>query len=113
MSSLLAHLPILAQASGGAAAPGGMQGLLVTMMPMVLIFAIMYFLLIRPQQKKAKEHEALLSQIKSGDRVLTSGGIYGVITGVKDKSLQMKIADGVVIEISRGSVAAVIAKDNE
>lgn len=113
MSSLLAHLPILAQASGGSSAPGGMQGLMVTMMPMVLIFAIMYFLLIRPQQKKAKEHDALLSQLKTGDRILTSGGIYGVITGVKDKSLQVKIAEGVVIEVSRGGVATVIGKDSD
>jgi len=111
MSLFLAHLPIIAQASGGSQGPGGLPGLMVTMMPMILIFAVMYFLMIRPQQKKAKEHEALLSHLKTGDRILTSGGIYGVITGVKEKSLQLKIAEGVVIEVSRGAVATVVGKD--
>ena len=98
-----------AQAAGSV---GGIDlGAIGSMLPVVLIVVVMYFLMIRPQQKKAKEHEVLLSHLKAGDRILTSGGIYGVITGVKEKSLQLKIADNVVIEVSRGAVATVVGKD--
>jgi preprotein translocase subunit YajC len=105
----LSTLPIFGQAAQ--AQPAGWQSLVASLMPMVLIFVIMYFLLIRPQQKRAREHEQMLSQLKAGDRVLTSGGIWGTVTAVKDKTFMLRIADGVVVEVSRTSVASVSDKE--
>ncbi len=83
-------------------------------LPMVLIFAIMYFLIFRPQAKKQKKHQAMVESLKKGDKIITSGGIYGTISGIKEKekSLLLKIDDNVKIEISRASVASVLGKDN-
>jgi preprotein translocase subunit YajC len=102
---------VLSLGQAAPAKPAGWQSLVASIMPMVLIFAIMYFLLIRPQQKRAREHEQLLSQLKAGDRVLTSGGLMGTVTAVKDKTFMLKIADGVVVEVSRTSVASVLDKE--
>lgn len=91
--------------SGGAAAPGG-GGLLGTpLVPIILMLAIMWFFLIRPQQKKQKEHRAMISNLKKGDRIITTGGLYGRITGVSDNALTLEIADKVRVKISRGYVA--------
>jgi preprotein translocase subunit YajC len=76
-----------------------------------LIFVIFYFLLIRPQQKQKKEHQNLLSNLKVGDNVLTSGGIYGRITGIKDDKLTVEISDKVRVKVSRGHIAGVIKQD--
>ena len=75
-----------------------------------IMIAIMYFILIRPQQRKEKERRALLQNIKSGDRVLFSGGIIGTVTNVKDKTFTIKIADKVKIEVGRGAVNQVLEK---
>jgi preprotein translocase subunit YajC len=84
------------------------------LIPMGLLFAMMYFLIIRPQQKKVKEHKALVSSIKTGDKVVAAGGIYGVITSVKDKSVGLKISDQVKIEVDRASITTVErSKDEE
>ena len=95
-----------AQAASGAA-PGlsSIGGLL----PMLLIIPVFYFLLIRPQQKKAKEHKALISAVKRGDRVVTTGGILGVVTKVIDNGeVQLEIADGVRIRILRVAISDVV-----
>lgn len=110
MSSWLTAMPVIAQASAPQQ-PAGWQSLMATMMPMILIFGIMYFLLIRPQQKKAKEHEQLLGQLKAGDRVVTSAGIYGTIAAVREKTFLVRIADNVTVEISRAAVATVLERD--
>jgi len=95
---------ILAQA----AAPGApQQNLLVTMMPLVFIFIIFYFLLIRPQQKKQKDHEKLVQAVKTGDQVVTSAGIHGTVSNVKDKTVIIKIADNVKVEFDRSAIAFV------
>ena len=78
------------------------------MAPLVFIFVIFYFLLIRPQQKKAKEHAKLVESIKTGDEVVTNAGIHGVVANVKDKTLIIKIADNVKVEFDRAAVAAVL-----
>ena len=92
--------------SGGAAAPGS-GGLLGTpLVPIILMLAIMWFFLIRPQQKKQKEHRAMISNLKKGDRIITSGGLYGRITGVSDVALTVEIADKVLVKINRAHVAA-------
>jgi len=90
---------------GGAGSAGGIAGFL----PIIILFAIFYFLLIRPQQKKAKEHRAMISNLKKGIRIITSGGIYGTIQSIDDTTIGLEIAEKVKIKISRGNVAAVIS----
>lgn len=75
-----------------------------------LIFIIFYFLLIRPQQKKSKEHQKLMDSLTKGDRVVTSGGIYGTVIGVKEGIVVLKIAEEVKIEVAKSAVTAVIDK---
>lgn len=100
------------------AAPGGTGGAqggnpIAMMMPMLIIFAIFYFMLIRPQQRKEKERQKLIGNVKTGDRVIFSGGILGVVANVKEKSLVVKVADGVKMEILRGAVTSVLDKDEK
>jgi len=90
-------------AGKGAANPGAA---IAQMVPLILIFVVFYFLLIRPQQKRAKEHKKLLSELKKGDEVITSGGIYGKIVGITDEVLTLEIADNVKIKIARTFVSA-------
>ena len=80
------------------------------MMPMILIFGIMYFMLIRPQQRKEKDRRELINNLKTGSRVMFSGGILGTITNVKESTFIVKIADNVKIEIQRGAVSRVLEK---
>ncbi|MCX8116345.1 MAG: preprotein translocase subunit YajC [Desulfobacterota bacterium] len=92
---------------------GGNQGAAwLNFIPIILIFVIFYFLLIRPQQKRAKEHRNLLANLKEGDQVLTSGGIYGRITGIKDDKITVEISDRVRVKVNRGHIAAVIKSDS-
>ena len=76
------------------------------MVPLILMFVIFYFLLIRPQQKRNKEHREMLGNLKKGDRVVTSGGLHGRITGMSDTTLTVEIADKVRVKVSRGNIAA-------
>ncbi|MBE2202754.1 MAG: preprotein translocase subunit YajC [Chthoniobacterales bacterium] len=87
------------------------QNLLVSMMPLVFIFVIFYFLLIRPQQKRQKDHEKLVQGVKTGDQVVTSSGIHGTISNVKDKTVIVKIADNVKVEFDRAAIASVQKPD--
>jgi preprotein translocase subunit YajC len=83
------------------------------MLQMVGMFAIMgamfYFLMIRPQQKQRKQHEAMLNNLKTGDKIITTGGLFGIVSNVKDKSVMVKIADNVKVEIARSAVTAVVS----
>jgi preprotein translocase subunit YajC len=76
----------------------------------VVMFVIMWFLLIRPQQKKQKEHQAMLKNLKRGDRIVTAGGIVGVITGVTETDLTVEIADKVRVKVGRGFVSGMAQK---
>jgi preprotein translocase subunit YajC len=76
--------------------------------PIILMFAIFYFLLIRPQQKKSKEHREMLGALKNGDKVITSGGIFGEVTGIDNNTVTVEIAPKVRIKVTRESVAVVI-----
>jgi preprotein translocase subunit YajC len=76
-----------------------------------LFFAVFYFLLIRPQQKKMREHAALVASVEPGDDVLTTGGLYGTIVAVDGQVMELEIADGVVVRIQRGSIAELIEWD--
>jgi preprotein translocase subunit YajC len=90
---------------GGGDAPQGGGGF-AALVPIILMFVIFYFLLIRPQQKKAKSHQEMINNLKKGDRVITSGGIYGRITNIDDQTATVEIADKVRVKITRGSVAS-------
>jgi len=87
-----------------------MLGMLV---PMLLIFGIFYFMLIRPQQRREKERKAMIDNIKSGDRILFAGGLLGTVTNIKEATFIVKIADNVKIEIARGAVSRVLQKDDK
>jgi preprotein translocase subunit YajC len=73
-----------------------------------LIFAVFYFILIRPAQKQQKQKEAMLAALKKGDRVVTSGGIYGTISGVEDQSVQLRIAENVKIRVARSAIGGLV-----
>ena len=88
-------------AEGGA---GGFTGFI----PLILMFVIFYFLLIRPQQKRSKEHRQMVSSLKKGDRIVTSGGIHGRITGLDDTTLTVEIADKVRVKVARSNVSAMV-----
>ncbi|MGO9378117.1 MAG: preprotein translocase subunit YajC [Dissulfurispiraceae bacterium] len=91
----------------GAGQAGGLQAMVMNLAPLVLIFVIFYFLLIRPQQKKAKEIKKMLDELKKGDKVITAGGVYGVIEGVEANTVIVKIAENVKVKINRNSIATV------
>jgi preprotein translocase subunit YajC len=95
------------QGAGGA--QGGGSGLS-AFLPLIIIFAIFYFLLIRPQQKKAKQHRELLAALKKGDRVVSSGGLHGVITGLANDVVTMEVSPKVRVKVSRSSIALVMKK---
>ena len=93
-------------APGGAGPAGGMAAFQ-QVIPLVFMFAIFYFLLIRPQQKKAKEHKALLEAIKKGDNVITAGGVHGKVNSVDEGIVTLEIATGVNIKITKSYIADV------
>ncbi|MDO9082426.1 MAG: preprotein translocase subunit YajC [Humidesulfovibrio sp.] len=97
----------LAFAMGGLTGNGGGQGgnPLGAFVPLILMFAIFYFLLIRPQQKKAKLHKEMIGNLKIGDRIVTNGGIYGSIVRMKDTTIILEIAEKVQVEMLRNTVA--------
>lgn len=84
---------------------------LMNLVPIVAIFAIFYFLLIRPQQKQQAEHDALLKNLKVGDKVLTSGGLYGSITGFRGDDLEVQFSQTVKLTVARSAVTRVVSTD--
>ena len=94
-----------AQAAGGAQ-PNAM----VQLLPLILIFVVFYFLLIRPQSKRAKEHKAMVAALAVGDEIVTSGGILGRVTETGDQFLTVEIADGVRVKVQRHTVSTVLPK---
>lgn len=97
--------PAYAQSAGGAG--GGLEAFL----PLILIFVVFYFLMIRPQQKRAKEHKAMLQALRRGDKILTSGGIIGKITKVdSDTEVTVEIAENVTVKVRREMIAQVMDK---
>jgi preprotein translocase subunit YajC len=94
-----------AQAAGGA-----QPNAFVQLLPLVLIFVVFYFLLIRPQAKRAKEHKSMVSALAVGDEVVTSGGILGRITEAGEQYLTVEVADGVRVKVQRHTVGAILPK---
>jgi preprotein translocase subunit YajC len=83
-----------------------------SLLPMMLVmFAVVYFLMIRPEQKKQKERQKMIQAIKKGDRVITSSGIYGTVGSIKDTSIMVKIAENTVVEFMKSAVTTVVNKD--
>ena len=110
MLALLAHFPpLIAQAAAATAKqPSLLDGMLV---PMILIFVMFYFVLIRPQQKRAKDQQSLITSAKSGDEIVTSGGLHGIISNARDpesKTVLVKFAENVKIEVDKSAITAVI-----
>lgn len=96
--------------------PQGAQGQgsgLMGFLPLVLIFVIFYFLLIRPQQKQAKKHKEMLENLKKGDKVITSGGEFGVIEEVRDNTVLVKIAENVKVKYGKAYIAALRQSEDE
>ncbi len=96
----------LAQQAAGSAATG--PNPLASFVPLILIFVIMYFLLFRPQMRRQKEQTRMVSTLKTGDRVVTSSGIHGLITNVKDTTVTVKVADNVKLEMEKSAVTTVL-----
>lgn len=97
----------------GGGGQGGAAGLFGSLVPLVLIFVIFYFLLIRPQQKKAKEHKNMIDNLKKGDKIITSGGLYGVIEAVSSNTVTVKVGENVKIKLGKPYVAALRAASDE
>ena len=98
----------MGSAPGGAAGgAGGGMAAFQQIIPLVFMFAIFYFLLIRPQQKKAKEHKALLESMKKGDNVITAGGVHGKVAAVENDIVTLEIANNVNIKITKSYIAAI------
>ncbi len=96
-----------------AGSPVGAAGGFASFIPLILIFVVFYFLLIRPQQKSAKQHQNFLNELKKGNKVMTKGGVHGVITGLTDTVIKLEIAKDIVIKVSRDAVAGPLGKDGE
>lgn len=106
MSSLLSASEFLAQTGAPPQQPGGIPGVMI--LGYVLLFAAMYFFMIAPQRRKQKEHERMVKSLETGDEVITNGGIFGVITNVKEDRFVVRIADNTKIELGKGFVQSVL-----
>ena len=109
MNPVLLMAPPAQQGGSG----GGGGSLLFTLLPFVLIFAIFYFLVIRPQAKRQRELSKMLDSLKQGDRVVTSGGLFGTVAGVKDNIVVLKVADQVRVEVAKSAITAMVEKSRE
>jgi preprotein translocase subunit YajC len=83
---------------------------LISLLPLVLIFAVFYFLLIRPQNKRQKEHKELVANLSVGDEVVTAGGVLGKVTEIKEQFLRVQVTDGVELKVQRHTIGAVMPK---
>jgi preprotein translocase subunit YajC len=93
-----------------AAAPQGQGDALTSLLPLVFIFIVFYFLLIRPQSKKAKEHKQMVEALAKGDEIVTNGGLLGRITKVGDNFVELEVADGVIVKVQRQAAASLMPK---
>lgn len=99
--------PAYAQAAGG----GDATSFITSLVPLILIFVIFYFLLIRPQQKRAKEHKQMVESLKRGDQVVTGGGILGKVTRVKEgEEIEVEIAENTRVRVYRSTITAVLSR---
>jgi len=99
-----------AQAAPAAAAGSDLTSSLTSMLPLALMFVVLYFIMIRPQMKKQKEHRAMIDALAKGDEVVTSGGLLGRVTSLSEGQIGLQIASGVEVQIQRGAVVQVLPK---
>ena len=92
---------------------GGAANLISTLIMFGAIFFIFYFMIIRPQQKRAKEREKMLSNIQKGDKVMTSGGLYGTVSSIEDKSIILQVADNVKLKFDKSAITTVLSSKEE
>lgn len=100
----------ISNAYAQAAAAGDTQSSLMSLLPMALMFIVLWFVMIRPQMKKAKEHKAMVDALAKGDEVVTNGGILGRVTEVGDEYASVEVASGVIVRLQKGAVALVLPK---
>jgi preprotein translocase subunit YajC len=98
---------------GGGQAPSGGSALLIQLAPIALIILIFYFLMIRPQVQRQKAHQAMVAALKKGDKVVTNGGVCGVVVGTKDDIVVLKVAENTKIEVLRTAVSAVRGQETD
>jgi preprotein translocase subunit YajC len=99
-----------AQTAPAAAAGGDMQSSLMSMLPLVLMFVVLYFVMIRPQMKRQKEHRAMIDALAKGDEVATAGGLLGKVTKLGDTYIGVEVASGVEVQLQRSAVVQVLPK---
>ena len=99
-----------AQTAPAAAAGGDMQSSLMSMLPLVLMFVVLYFVMIRPQMKKQKEHRAMIDALAKGDEVVTGGGVLGKVSKLSESTVSLEVAAGVEIQIQRSAVVQILPK---
>ncbi|WP_296444840.1 preprotein translocase subunit YajC [Rhodoferax sp. UBA5149] len=99
-----------AQTAPAAAAGGDMQSSIMSMLPLVLMFVVLYFVMIRPQMKKTKEHRAMIDALAKGDEVATAGGMLGKVTKLGDSYVTLEVATGVELQVQRSAVVQVLPK---
>jgi preprotein translocase subunit YajC len=115
LDQFIVELPVFissafAQTAPAAAAGGDMQSSLMSMLPLVLMFVVLYFVMIRPQMKKTKEHRAMIDALAKGDEVATAGGVLGKVSKLSDSYVTLEVAAGVEIQIQRSAVVQVLPK---
>ena len=99
-----------AQTAPAAAAEGGLMGSLTGMLPLVLMFVVLYFIMIRPQMKRQKEHRAMIDALAKGDEVVTAGDLLGKVANLSEGYVQLEIASGVQVQVQRSAVTQVLPK---
>ena len=99
-----------AQTAPAAAAEGGLMGSLTGMLPLVLMFVVLYFIMIRPQMKKQKEHKAMIDALAKGDEIVTAGGLLGRVTKVAESFVSLEVSSGVEVQCQRSAVVQVLPK---
>jgi preprotein translocase subunit YajC len=99
-----------AQTAPAAAASGDTQSTLLSMLPLVLMFVVLYFIMIRPQMKKQKEHKAMVEALAKGDEVVIGGGVLGRVAKLGDSTLHVEVANGVELQVQRAAVVQVLPK---
>jgi len=113
VSYLIGEAYAMGPAPQGGAQPGGMEQMLTSFAPLIIIFAIFYFLMIRPQKKKAQEYKKMLEALKPGDKIMTAGGIHGVIEKVGNNTVTVKIAANTSVKLSKNSVSMLRGESEE
>lgn len=104
---------LMMMAQGAAPAQGGLAGMGGMLLPMVLVFGIFYFMMIRPQQRKEKERMKTISELRAGQRIMFGGGIIGTVSEVREHTFLVEVASKVSIEIARGAVSRVLQSDEK